>query len=101
MEKNYEIVTLPKEQWKGKTIPLTTRSDSYYDFEIDPLNADGCTIKIFKRQKRKSSIPRRNMIFLILYIRIIGKMQRPMGWSDNRASYWHASKFVPKNGQTG
>ena len=39
----YEIVALPKEQWKGTTIPLTTRSDSYYDFEIKPLDSEGCT----------------------------------------------------------
>ena len=49
MGNNYEIAALPKGQWKGKPIPLTTRSDSYYDFEIDPLNADGCTVKIIKK----------------------------------------------------
>ena len=31
---HYDIVPLPKDQWKGTAIPLTTRSDSYYDFEI-------------------------------------------------------------------
>ena len=53
---NYEIAALPKEQWKGKPIPLTTRSDSYYDFEIDPLNADGCTVKITKKQAEEEII---------------------------------------------
>ena len=36
MNKEFCIVSLPKEEWKGTPIPLTTRSDSYYDFEIDP-----------------------------------------------------------------
>ena len=50
MEKNsYEIVSLPKEQWKGAPIPMTTRSDSYYDFEIDPLTRDGCRISIVRK----------------------------------------------------
>ena len=56
MENNYEIAALPKEQWKGKPIPLTTRSNSYYDFEIDPLNADGCTVKIIKKQAEEEII---------------------------------------------
>ena len=56
MENNYEIAALPKEQWKEKPIPLTTRSDSYYDFEIDPLNADGCTVKIIKKQAEEEII---------------------------------------------
>lgn len=46
---NVEIISLPKEQWKGKPIPLTTRSDSYYDFEIDPLDGEGCTITIVRK----------------------------------------------------
>ena len=48
-----EIVALPKEQWKGKTIPLVTRSDSYYDFEIDPLDDKGCSIKLVKKKSEK------------------------------------------------
>ena len=35
-----EIVALPKEQWKGAVVPLVTRSDSYYDFEIKQLDND-------------------------------------------------------------
>lgn len=56
MEKEIEIVPLPKENWKGTPIPLTTRSDSYYDFEIDPLDKDGCTIRIVKRPAEKEIV---------------------------------------------
>ena len=28
----YDIVPLPKDQWKGTTIPLTTRNDSKCEF---------------------------------------------------------------------
>ena len=50
MENNqYEIVALPKEQWKGAPIPMATRNDSYYDFEISPLDHDGCTISIVRK----------------------------------------------------
>ncbi len=45
----YEIVALPKEQWKGTPIPMATRNDSYYDFEISPLDHDGCTISIVRK----------------------------------------------------
>ena len=48
-----EIVALPKEQWKGRLIPLVTRSDSYYDFEIDPLDDKGCSIRIIKKKSEK------------------------------------------------
>ena len=27
----YDIIALPEDQWKGKTIPLTTRSDSWFE----------------------------------------------------------------------
>ncbi len=42
----YDIIALPEDQWKGATIPMTTRSGSYYDFEISPLNGKGCTVSI-------------------------------------------------------
>ena len=45
-----EIVALPKEQWKGAVVPLVTRSDSYYDFEIKQLDNDGCKIELVKRK---------------------------------------------------
>ena len=38
---HYDIVALPKEQWKGTSIPLTTQNGSYYDVEISPLDHDG------------------------------------------------------------
>ena len=44
-----EIVALPKDKWKGVPIPMVTRSDSYFDFEIDPLDNEGCTVKIIKK----------------------------------------------------
>ncbi len=47
--KNIEIIELPKERWKGKTIPLTVKSDSFYDFEIDPLNEEGCRITMVRK----------------------------------------------------
>ena len=49
------IVALPKEQWKGVAIPLATRSDSYYDVEISPLDRDGCTVS-FARKKAEREI---------------------------------------------
>jgi GNAT superfamily N-acetyltransferase len=53
---NYDIVALPKEQWKGKVISLVTRSDSYYDLEINPLNDKGCTISIVKKPAEKEIV---------------------------------------------
>ncbi len=53
---NYDIVALPKEQWKGKVISLVTRSDSYYDLEINPLNDKGCTISIVKKPVEKEIV---------------------------------------------
>ncbi len=45
----YDIVALPKEQWKGTIIPLVTRSNSYYDLKLSPLNDEGCTISIVRK----------------------------------------------------
>ena len=47
---NREIITLPKERWKGVPIPLVTRSDSYYDVEITPMNQEGCTIHLGRKK---------------------------------------------------
>lgn len=78
---NFKIIELPKENWKGVTIPLVTKSDSFYDLIIDPLDSSGCTISLVrKRRKQKSCIPQRNMIFRILYIRIIGRTRRLGVW---------------------
>lgn len=50
---SFEIVALPKEKWKGAVIPMVTRSDSYYDFELSPLDQDGCRISICQKSGRK------------------------------------------------
>ena len=50
---NLEIVALPKDKWKGTTIPLVTRSDSYYDFDIEPLDDKGCSIRLVKKKSEK------------------------------------------------
>ena len=47
--KNFEIVFLPKEKWKGTIVPIATKSDSYFDFEITPLDPEGCTVKIVRK----------------------------------------------------
>ena len=36
----YDIIALPENQWKGTAIPLTTRSDSYYDLELSPFTSE-------------------------------------------------------------
>ena len=51
-----EIVALPKERWKGTVIPLITRSDSYYDLELSPLNYEGCTVSIVRKPAEKEIV---------------------------------------------
>ncbi|MBR3666895.1 MAG: GNAT family N-acetyltransferase [Ruminococcus sp.] len=53
---DHKIVALPKEQWKGTAIPLTTRSSSYYDIELSPFNHDGCTISIVRKPAEKEIV---------------------------------------------
>ena len=53
---NYEIIPLPKDRWKGTAIPLVTRSDSYYDFELSPLNGEGCTVSIVRKTAEKEIV---------------------------------------------
>lgn len=48
MEK-YEIIALSKDKWKGTIIPMTIRSDSYYDFEIRPFDKNGCRISMVRK----------------------------------------------------
>ena len=55
-EMRFDIVPLPKEKWKGTAIPLTTRSDSYYDLEMSPLNREGCTITMVRRPVEKEIV---------------------------------------------
>lgn len=53
---NYDIVALPKDEWKGKIIPLTTRSDSFYDLELSPLDREECTVKIVRKSAEKEIV---------------------------------------------
>ena len=51
-----EIEALPKEKWKGVPIPLVTRSDSYYDLEISPLDQNGCTVALVRKPAEKEIV---------------------------------------------
>ena len=51
-----EIIALPKEQWKGKPIPMVTRSGSYYDVEISPLDGEGCTVSLVRKDAEKAIV---------------------------------------------
>ena len=53
---NREIIALPKDNWKGVPIPIVTRSDSYYDVEITPMNHEGCTIHLVRKTAEKEII---------------------------------------------
>lgn len=52
----YEIVYLPKEKWKGAVIPMVTRSGSYYDFDISPLDGEGCLIKMVRKEAEEEIV---------------------------------------------
>ncbi len=52
----YGIVALPKEKWKGAVIPMVTRSDSYYDIEMSPLDGEGCTIRLVRKKAEKEIV---------------------------------------------
>ena len=45
-----EIEFLPKEKYKGTPVPLTYTNDSYYDLEISPLDRNGCTVNLVRKQ---------------------------------------------------
>ena len=47
----YEIIALSKDKWKGTIIPMTIRSDSYYDFEIRPFDKNGCRISMVRKPR--------------------------------------------------
>ena len=51
-----EIIALPKEQWKGTVIPLAVRSDSWYDFEIKPLDQTGCSVSIVRKPAEREIV---------------------------------------------
>ncbi|MCR4939403.1 MAG: GNAT family N-acetyltransferase [Treponemataceae bacterium] len=55
-ENNFEIIPLPKEKWKGTPIPMTVKSDSYYDLELSPLNGEGCNISLIKKPVEKEIV---------------------------------------------
>ena len=45
-----DIVTLPREQWQGVKIPLTVRSNSYFDVQLRPLDAEGGQITLVRKR---------------------------------------------------
>ncbi len=45
----YEILPLPKEEWKGTVVPIRYTSSEYYDLEIF-TGASACTISISKKK---------------------------------------------------
>lgn len=51
-----EIIALSKETWKGSTIPLVTRSNSYYDLEIHPLDSSGCMVSLTRKQAEEEIV---------------------------------------------
>lgn len=55
-EKKYEIKHLPKERWKGTPIMMVTRSDSYFDVEMSPLDEKGCTIHLVQKKAEKEIV---------------------------------------------
>ena len=56
MRSDIKIVALPKDKWKCTPIPLVTRSDSFYDIEIAPLDREGCTVKIVRKPSEQQII---------------------------------------------
>lgn len=55
-DRRLEIVPLHKERWKGTPIMMVTRSDSYYDVEISPMNAQGCAIRLVRKAAEKEIV---------------------------------------------
>ena len=52
----YDIIALPKDQWKGTAIPLTMRSGSYYDIELSLLTSEGCTVSMIRKPAEKEIV---------------------------------------------
>lgn len=50
MDQNYEIVELPREKWKGTAIPMVTKSDSFYDLVMEPMDRSGCRISLIRKE---------------------------------------------------
>lgn len=55
-DSKFEIVHLPKEQWKGTPIMMVTRSDSYYDVEISPMDDKGCVINLVRKMAEREIV---------------------------------------------
>lgn len=51
-----EIIALPREKWKGTVIPMVTRSDSYYDLEMHPLDSGGCVVSLTRKQAEEEIV---------------------------------------------
>ena len=51
-----DIVPLPREKWKGTPIPLVTKSDSFYDVSISPLDGNGCTVTLVRKQAERTIV---------------------------------------------
>lgn len=51
-----EITALPKEKWKGVPIPLETRSGSWYDLEMTPMDSRGCTVSLVRKPAEKEIV---------------------------------------------
>ena len=56
MDDNLKIIELPKENWKGVTIPLVTKSDSFYDLIMEPLDDSGCKISLIRKKSEKEIV---------------------------------------------
>ena len=54
--KKYEIIHLPKEQWKGVPIMMVTRNDCYYDVEMTPMDEHGCRIELVCKKAEKEIV---------------------------------------------
>lgn len=61
MDRNYEIIELPKENGEGVAIPLVTKSDSFYDLKIEPMDSSGCKISLIKKRAANNDIKRREV----------------------------------------
>ena len=56
MNGNVEIIELPRESWKGVTIPLVTKSDSFYDLTVEQLDYSGCRISMVRKKSEQEIV---------------------------------------------
>ena len=57
-------------------IPLTTRSDRYYDFEISPLSRERCTVSVVRKPVEKDLVHTPEE-YDSHHVRIIGRQRNP------------------------